>query len=542
MQLLRPCRTAVFGAAAVALTASLLAQEGRSFKDLLVANDVNTWHYYNRGDGTFNPPIEYFINRTADAEAADFDRDGIQDIVLGFGIRLGNGDGRFRLRLLLSHDKLRQCFLTSNCAYKIKVVDLDDDGWLDVVFSCFEEVFLLFGTGDDRFAEHVGTLRTPPIEERCEGGDDALQVGDLDGDGFPDLKVGEPLWGTVVYMNNGDRTFRQLEELPGDSEENRHPLHPEWYFTREWWGDFDDDDHLDIIAFDPLLLVNDAQAYLYVFHGEGDLRFSRSRYHFGALREDGRREDFFKLYDVNGDANLDVVVLRVGAKPGVPCTIAFLIGDAAGGIDEVVQHELAAWITVGDEPPDVSPLLRVVVTDFVLDEFTGDGIVDLVLLNRRGGTGAIGALRAVGEGVLLVYPGLGGGQFAEHPRIFPGPLGATLLVNLGDIDRQFIRGDADDNGEVNLSDAVVILQALFLGAPVSCGQTLDVDDDNEINLSDAIYLLAYLFRGGGPPGIPFPEPGIDQNDPIGEARDIYRWPGCSPTSWERYARGARWGG
>src|SRR5690606_20694741 len=49
----------------------------------------------------------------------------------------------------------------------------------------------------------------------------------------------------------------------------------------------------------------------------------------------------------------------------------------------------------------------------------------------------------------------------------------------------FIRGDADANGDVNLSDAITVLHALFLaGPPVACDDAADATDDGELNLTD----------------------------------------------------------
>lgn len=85
----------------------------------------------------------------------------------------------------------------------------------------------------------------------------------------------------------------------------------------------------------------------------------------------------------------------------------------------------------------------------------------------------------------------------------------TSLV-LGDLGSRFIRGDADLNGTVNLSDAVYVLSALFLGAgPLPCLDAADVNDVGRIDIADPIYLLRFLFLGGPPPLPPFPDPGVD---------------------------------
>ncbi|HAK97295.1 MAG TPA: hypothetical protein DCM87_20475 [Planctomycetes bacterium] len=74
----------------------------------------------------------------------------------------------------------------------------------------------------------------------------------------------------------------------------------------------------------------------------------------------------------------------------------------------------------------------------------------------------------------------------------------------------FVRGDANIDGVINISDAVTILGHLFSGRIVpNCHDRLDINDDGKINVADPIALLAYLFTLGTPPAPPFPNPGID---------------------------------
>ncbi|MBI4586789.1 MAG: lamin tail domain-containing protein [Planctomycetes bacterium] len=96
-------------------------------------------------------------------------------------------------------------------------------------------------------------------------------------------------------------------------------------------------------------------------------------------------------------------------------------------------------------------------------------------------------------------------------RVSP-PVPFTILADRG----QFIRGDANLDGAVQLSDAVRILLHLFRGAPLSCQDAADADDDEEVAIADAVLALEYLFARGSPPPAPFPQPG---KDPQGEALD-----------------------
>ncbi|MCZ6794390.1 MAG: dockerin type I repeat-containing protein [Planctomycetota bacterium] len=77
-------------------------------------------------------------------------------------------------------------------------------------------------------------------------------------------------------------------------------------------------------------------------------------------------------------------------------------------------------------------------------------------------------------------------------------------------DTPFVRGDANDDGDVNISDASFTLSFLFRGgAEPPCPNAADVDDNGTVNISDPIALFNYLFRGGPMPAAPSPRCGFD---------------------------------
>jgi hypothetical protein len=74
----------------------------------------------------------------------------------------------------------------------------------------------------------------------------------------------------------------------------------------------------------------------------------------------------------------------------------------------------------------------------------------------------------------------------------------------------FLRGDANGDGRLNLSDSAFVLHRLFRGgrAP-DCPDAADADDSGAVDLSDAVYVLNFLFTHGPPPPPPFPLRGED---------------------------------
>ena len=72
------------------------------------------------------------------------------------------------------------------------------------------------------------------------------------------------------------------------------------------------------------------------------------------------------------------------------------------------------------------------------------------------------------------------------------------------------RGTIDVDDKVEITDAIVLLQYLFLGGDAPpCLDAADIDDSGEVNLTDPIRLLSHLFLGGMAPEEPFTQCGRD---------------------------------
>jgi hypothetical protein len=91
----------------------------------------------------------------------------------------------------------------------------------------------------------------------------------------------------------------------------------------------------------------------------------------------------------------------------------------------------------------------------------------------------------------------------------------------------FVRGDADGNGELDISDSIFSLLHLFAGrAAPDCVKAADVNGDGIVDISDITYELRFLFLGGPAPESPFPACGPDptsdeltcESFPVCEAR------------------------
>ena len=80
------------------------------------------------------------------------------------------------------------------------------------------------------------------------------------------------------------------------------------------------------------------------------------------------------------------------------------------------------------------------------------------------------------------------------------------------VEARFRRGDVNDDGSIDLADAVATLANLFGGSPISCEDAADTNDDGALDLADPVFLLAALFTGGSTPGSPGSSCGSDPTD------------------------------
>ena len=89
--------------------------------------------------------------------------------------------------------------------------------------------------------------------------------------------------------------------------------------------------------------------------------------------------------------------------------------------------------------------------------------------------------------------------------------GEITLIPLFDV--AFLRGDGNDDGHVNIADAIFLLNFLFQGAdPPLCRASGDINGDGELDTSDVIFLLNYRFLAGPNPPLPFPICGVNSEE------------------------------
>jgi hypothetical protein len=102
------------------------------------------------------------------------------------------------------------------------------------------------------------------------------------------------------------------------------------------------------------------------------------------------------------------------------------------------------------------------------------------------------------------WPNVSDGWFVDDVRFAAAPDEAGPF---------FIRGDVNDNGLVNISDLLYLVDYIFSSGPPPpppCDRA-DVNDDGTVDISDYNYLLDFMYSSGPEPPWPYPTPGIDSS-------------------------------
>ena len=227
----------------------------------------------------------------------DLEKDGIPDFLLcNYGHHVGNisiyKNGNFNSPPLQ---------LGGAGARKVEVVDLNQDGLLDIVaLFCQgnERISVFYNLGDGNFDLEKILLRFPPVM-----GSSYFEIQDINGDGKLDLlvsngdnwdysSVSKPYHGFRIYENKGEDLFEESW------------FYPQYGATKVMALDYDEDGDLDLatIAFYDEL-QNPEQQFL-LFENEGNFTFHPKFIPEAALGKWLTMD----VGDLDGDGDTDIVL------------------------------------------------------------------------------------------------------------------------------------------------------------------------------------------------------------------------------------------
>jgi hypothetical protein len=366
--------------------------------DLAVTNDESQdlSLLLGNGDGTFAPEQRHGVLAGGSdpyysfVSAADLDRDGLQDLVVGNGGQLetvpvavlfGTGGGAFAPAVIGDVHRPRPLAFA--------VADFDGDGAHDVARpgGAQDDMVWLLGKGD-------GTFATSPAPDGV--GDDPTDVlaGDVNGDGRLDLVVGNGSSGDIsTLLADGAATF--APEVRSCALALLAPC-PWTQDLALALGDLTGDAHPDLIA------ANYGPDSLSLLEGNGTGAFA---FVSEPIQAPGASPSAVALGDLNGDELLDVIATTWGTA-----RLWVLLADGSGGFVHGPQT------IIGEHAEELAT-----------GHFDGDAFLDVAVLF---------------DDEVPILLGTGDGSFVSGAPL-PGTLGGNY--NLGDVAAGELNGDGHED-------------------------------------------------------------------------------------------------
>lgn len=429
------------------------------FLDVVTTDRDNLWIFLGDGEGGFADPIRLDIGFEVEpwhVVTGDIDGDGDTDIVSAnrFGpsisIHRNRGDGTFEDATIIS---------TNSRPYDVDLGDLDGDGAPEIVVTCNNDpgpVEIRYNDGDGVFDEVEFYF---PVAGELEPFNSV--IADFDDDGSADLAITENESDNItILLNDGEGDLLRERAVP--VEDDPKPITA---------GHVNDDGFLDLVV------AHTGAGTIGVLHGDGEGNFT-----LDGVYPAGVQPREVEIADMDLDGHADILV-AAGRNTDY---IAVLMNEGDGTF---APQQI---FVTGPRPNSVAA-----------GDFDGDGLPDVAVANW--------SLDNPSLATFSVLFGDGEGGFPEIAHFTPpgGFLKITALA-VGHFNSQgFVRGDVNLDDRVNVSDVIHLLRHLFVGWSIRCQDSADANDTGTLDVTDAVVQLEFLFLNGPAFPPPYPQAGID---------------------------------
>jgi len=314
------------------------------------------------GDGTLGGGAAYPVGGTASLSSADLNDDGVPDLAAaggGVSVLLGRATGGFDPRV---------DYATGEGASAVAIGDVNGDGWPDLValetWNSAVEVLLGAGNGAFSASTHFSVGPNPY----------GLAAGLINSDPRLDLAIGNSDNTVSLLPGNGDGTFGAMSGFTTQSGSDALAM-----------ADLDGDGKPDLAVAN-----RNSAVQIWLANGDGTFRL-KGEYQAGDL------PNSIAIGDLNGDGRPDLVVGN-GFGLYVANTVAVLLGNGDGSFGakrEFVTGFNTVSIAIGDLNGDGRPDLAVVNRGPLAPPADGGAVVSVLLGD---GTGRFGSKTDYGVG------------------------------------------------------------------------------------------------------------------------------------------------
>ena len=324
--------------------------------DLVIANEFRpNILLLNDGSGRFSDASDRLPSAEHDSEdvgIADFDGDGDLDIIV---VTEDDQTNEFYLNTDdATFTDAGDRWPVTGTSNAVLVADLNGDGAPDILVGNNGQNNVLINDGSGQFTDET-SARLPAREDVTQD----LELGDVDGDGDADLIVGNED-DNRLQLNDGTGVFTDAPDAI--------PLRTAPEETREAdFGDVDGDGDLDLLFANVQLFVADADPQNRLLLNDGSGVFSDAT--AARLPTDTLRALDGDFVDVDADGDLDIVTANV-QTPG----------------NDIRSAPYQVWLNDGAGTFASSDVLPASAVGRGLDieaaDYNGDGRLDLFLASR----------------------------------------------------------------------------------------------------------------------------------------------------------------
>ncbi len=217
--------------------------------------------------------------------------------------------------------------------------------------------------------------------------------------------------------------------------------------------------------------------------------------------------------DLDRDGNLETVFGTVGIPGEFDINSVNVIksnGENMAGWPKELNHE-SVWsqATIGDVNGDGYPDVLISTTGGNVYAWNKDGSLiqgfpkkmmgsseSGVAIGDVDGDGKVEIVSSVNEGSIYVWDI----NFSYDPSTMAWPQFQHDAQHTGLYTKPYVCGDANNDGSVNVADAVYLIDYIFSHGPAPNPLLAgDANGDGTINVADAVYLIEYIFSGGAAP-------------------------------------------